>query len=59
MRNLEIQLTTPLSLQLMIKNAKIKHALERLHSRLDETEKEKAYKWTTYYQSLVDGGSEA
>ena len=40
-------------------NAKIKQALEKLHSRLDETDKEKAYKWTMYYQSLVDGGSEA
>jgi len=40
-------------------DAKIKQALEKLHSRLDETEKEKAYKWTAYYMSLVDGGSEA
>ena len=37
-------------------DAKIKQALEKLHSRLDETDKEKAYKWTAYYLGLVDGG---
>jgi len=40
-------------------DTRIKQALERLHSRLDESDKENAYKWTAYYRGLVDGGSEA
>tara|TARA_Y100000590_G_C15715907_1_gene1011879 strand:+ start:380 stop:1051 length:672 start_codon:yes stop_codon:yes gene_type:complete len=36
-------------------DAKIKQALEKLHSRLDESDREKAYKWTAYYQGLVNG----
>ena len=36
-------------------DSRIKQALASLHSRLSETDKENAYKWSAYYRGLVDG----
>jgi tetratricopeptide (TPR) repeat protein len=36
-------------------DAKIRNAERALHSRLDTTQREKAWKWSAYYQSLVNG----
>ena len=36
-------------------DAKIRNAERALHARLDTTQREKAWKWSAYYQGLVNG----
>ena len=38
-----------------MEDAKIRDAERALHARLDTSQREQAWKWSAYYQGLVDG----